>query len=975
MVRQSFVALALVLAVLAAPVAAGEDPAPLLAPSVTDPAARALISAAEAVDMEQDPSGARAAWEAAYAASQAQDGVAGTDRAAIINQLGSAIFYAGGREEALGYFEEAASLFADAGEAFLEPLEQALGNVASILGTLGRLEEAERVQRQVLEIRRQLYPEEHPQMARSYFELGSVLNARGELDDAIALVERSLEIRRAVLEEGHPHIAMTQVSLAAILTRAYRHADAAELSRSAAQQLEANLPPGHPFIGFARSSYAGALNAWGRYEAAEPLLRRVLEDRRASLGEAHPQVADTLNNLGVALYAQGREAEARPLFLAARDIYRNAAGATSVEAARMQMNAADAAMAVGDYDTARAEWLDTLAVFDAAGTTGPDRVRALAELAALEALTGNPLAGRQHLGQASLLAASYLPEGHARRHELTIDEAWIGAVNGTAMRAVPSEVDEAVMALAAELSLVDVDAARDMARSRQRAFRRALDVAMAATDREAAFRYMQLVHTTGLALAAEATALRARAGGVDAASLIRARQDGWRALRMAEESYVRLRASSASPDRDALAGARQAYEQARASLAMTAGAGEAGTGAALVSLDDVRAGLSPHESIVAFAFTEGGGVVLRIDAGGTGMDRLAISRDEAQSAVTALRASLEAGPSAGLARPFPAVQAHALYAGVFTPRLEPSPESTASLFILADGPYRSVPFEVLLTTGYTAPMDNDEALRSAPWLIRQHAVTTLASLSGFAARQSTRPSGDPFLTGFGAPAFDGEPGGGDITLAAVMRSASGAGIQRTLASLSPLPGARAELEELAAIFGPEHADIRLGVWATETAVKTADLSRTSVLVFATHGLLSGELETVFEPALAFTPPAEPGEFDDGLLTASEIARLNLAADWVVLSACNTFAADGTARAPDRLAQAFLYAGAKSLLVSHWAVRDDAAAAITAGTARRALSGESRADAFRNAVLALMDDEAVTGGAHPGIWGPFALIGH
>lgn len=974
MVRQSFTALALVLAFLTAPAAADAEPAPLLAPSVTDPGARALISAAEAVDMEQDPAGARAAWEAAYAASQAQGGVAGTDRAAIINQLGSAIFYAGGREEALAYFEEAAAIFTGAGEAFLEPLEQALGNVASILGTLGRLEEAERVQRQVLEIRRQLYPEEHPQMARSYFELGSVLNARGELDGAIELVERSLEIRRAVLEEGHPHIAMTQVSLAAILTRAYRYADAAELSRSAAEELEANLPPGHPFIGFARSSYAGALNAWGRYEAAEPLLRRVLEDRRASLGEAHPQVADTLNNLGVALYAQGREAEARPLFLAARDIYRNAAGTNSVEAARMQMNAADAAVAAGDYDTARAEWLDTLAVFDAAGTTGPDRVRALAELAALEALTGNPLAGRQRLGEARMLAVSYLPEEHARHHELTIDDAWIGAVNGSAMRAVPHHVDDAVMALAAELSLVDVDAARDMARSRQRAFRRALDIAMAATDREAALRYMQLVHTTGLALAAEATALRARADGVDAASLIRARQDGWRALRMAEERYVRLRASSADPDPEALASARQAYEQARTNLAVTAGAGEAGTGTALVSLDEVQAVLLPGENVVAFAFTEGGGVVLRIDARGADMDRLAISRDEAQSAVTALRASLEAGPSASLARPFPAVQAHALYAGVFTPRLVSRQENVSSLFILTDGPYRSVPFEVLLTAPYTAPMTSDEALRAAPWLIRQQAVTTLASLPGFAARQSIGLASDPFLTGFGAPAFDGEPGE-DITLAAVMRSGSGAGIQRTLASLSPLPGARAELEELATIFGPEHADIRLGVWATETAVKTADLSRTSVLVFATHGLLSGELETVFEPALAFTPPAEPGEFDDGLLTASEIAGLNLAADWVVLSACNTFAADGTARSPDRLAQAFLYAGAKSLLVSHWAVRDDAAAAITAGTARRALSGESRADAFRNAVLALMDDEAVAGSAHPGIWGPFALIGY
>lgn len=969
--RVGFTAWACVLVLLGASAAPAQDAAGLFAPSIADPAIRALIADAEAIDMEQDPAGARTAWQAAHDAAEALEGVAPPDRAAIINQLGSAVFYAGGREEALEYFQQAADIFAAAGPEHGEALEQALGNVASILTTLGRLEQAEAVQREVLDLRRGLYPEQHVQIARSYFELGSVMNARGEINEAISLVERSLDIRRAVLEDGHPHIAMTQVSLAAILIRAHRYGDAADLSRDAAEALEANLPAGHPFIGFARSSYAGALNAWGRYEAAEPLLRRVLEDRRASLGDAHPQVADTLNNLGVALYGQGRPSEARPLFLAARDIYRNAAGATSVEAARMQMNAADAAMAAGDYDTARAEWLDTLAVFDAAGTAGPDRVRALAELAALEALTGNSLAGWQHLGEARMLAVSYLPGEHARHHELTIDDAWIGAVTGEAMRAVPQDVDDAVMALAADLSLVDVDAARDMARSRQRAFRRALDIAIAATDREAAFRYMQLVHTTGLALAAEATALRARAERGDAASLLRARQDGWRNLRMAEDHYVRLHASSGPRDEQALRAAREGYDRARSELAAFGADGATSPRTAgTTSLDALQAALQPRQSVIAFAFTEGGGLVLRITAGAITMDRMGLDRGSALEALAPLRAALEAGP-VGL-QAFPASAAHALYAGIFTPRISAGLQEGEALFVLADGPYRSVPFAVLLTAAPAAPLSGEQALRNAPWLIRRHAVTTLpafTAMTGGPVRDEVRT---PYLMGFGAPVFG--PGTGDetITLAGLMRSADGP--SRMLSSLAPLPGARAELEELATIFGPDRSDVRLGVWATESAVKSARLEQASTLVFATHGLLAGELETVFEPALAFTPPETPDAHDDGLLTASEIAALRLNADWVVLSACNTFSADGTSRAPDRLAQAFLYAGARSLLVSHWTVRDDAAAAITAGTARRSLEGQSRAEAFRSSVLALMNDDTVPGSAHPGIWGAFDLIG-
>ena len=66
-----------------------------------------------------------------------------------------------------------------------------------------------------------------------------------------------------------------------------------------------------------------------------------------------------------------------------------------------------------------------------------------------------------------------------------------------------------------------------------------------------------------------------------------------------------------------------------------------------------------------------------------------------------------------------------------------------------------------------------------------------------------------------------------------------------------------------------------------------------------------------------TPPPQGSEADDGYLSASEIARLKLDADWVILSACNTAAGEAKgAAALSGLARAFFYAGARSLLVSH-----------------------------------------------------------
>ena len=97
------------------------------------------------------------------------------------------------------------------------------------------------------------------------------------------------------------------------------------------------------------------------------------------------------------------------------------------------------------------------------------------------------------------------------------------------------------------------------------------------------------------------------------------------------------------------------------------------------------------------------------------------------------------------------------------------------------------------------------------------------------------------------------------------------------------------------------------------------LSEYEVAAFATHGLVAGELEGLAESALVLTPPTEGSEAEDGLLTASEIAALEFDADWVILSACNTAAADGTPTAAtlSGIAKAYLYAGARSLLVSHW----------------------------------------------------------
>ena len=182
----------------------------------------------------------------------------------------------------------------------------------------------------------------------------------------------------------------------------------------------------------------------------------------------------------------------------------------------------------------------------------------------------------------------------------------------------------------------------------------------------------------------------------------------------------------------------------------------------------------------------------------------------------------------------------------------------------------------------------------------------LKTLRVFARKeQGTKP-----MTGFGDPLFDpSQVGGGDkrgatkpgsvksaargVTNAAYTDFWKGAGVDRArLAQALPqLPDTADELNAVAKDLGVSSADIHLGEDASETTVKRAPLADYSIVYFATHGLVAGDVKGVAEPSLVLSIPKQPSEFDDGLLTASEVAQLKLNADWVVLSACHTIAGD------------------------------------------------------------------------------------
>ena len=179
--------------------------------------------------------------------------------------------------------------------------------------------------------------------------------------------------------------------------------------------------------------------------------------------------------------------------------------------------------------------------------------------------------------------------------------------------------------------------------------------------------------------------------------------------------------------------------------------------------------------------------------------------------------------------------------------------------------------------------------------------------------------------------------------------------------LDSLPGSRREAALVAARLG-KGAIVLTGAGASEAAVKRA-APEAAVLHLATHGLISED-----QP-LASSLLFGEGEGEDGYLRVDEIAGLDLHADLVVLSGCRTglgrLSGDGILG----FTRAFLYAGARSIVVSQWDVSDQATAGFMDRFYAQLAAGRGKAEALARAQRA-----AWRRGEPSSLWAAFILVG-
>jgi CHAT domain-containing protein/tetratricopeptide (TPR) repeat protein len=806
-----------------------------------------------------------------------------------------------------------------------------LNNLALLYKSQARFADAEPLYKEVLGILEKTLGQDHSLIASSLNNLAALYQEQGRYAESELLHQRALAIREKALGADHPAVGESLANLALLYAEQGRYADAEPLYQRALAIREKALGRDHPSTAVSLSNLAGLYQDQGRYRDAEPLRKRALAIYEKALGADHPDVATAMDSLVVLYSRQTRYTDAEPLLKRALAIRKKALGADHPNIAKSLNNLAELYRNLRRYGDAEPLYLQSLAILE------------------------NTL-GRDHRDVATTLN----------------NLAWMYNQQANYSKALPI-----VRRTASQLPGNKVVAFSVLFASRAQ---NPISASEALTD---SYQIVQRASSSAAANAVSKLAARFAVGDDELAQLVRKDQDltvdadgldkavvafvskphGQRSA--TAEDAIRQRIEAVKAERERLS---QIFNQRFPDYVALSKPQP-------VSLQETQALLADDEAFLVFDFgtKSYGWIITRDNADWT---ELKVSAKDLDAQVRALRAWLtDPRKRFDPALSFKIYQATF---GAFADKLA----AKQRLSIVTNGALTSLPPQLLV-----AKDPSGKTLKELDWLIRSHAVTVLPSVASLKILRSgsQASSARRAMIAFADPVFSKAARAQAQQLAMRSLTSFYRGTQADLASigeyLPQLPGTRRETQQIASELRADPADVRLGLNATETAVKQAQLDQYHIVYFATHGLVAGDLElfakTKAEPALALSMPEQPNDLDDGLLTASEIAQLKLDADWAVLSACNTAAEDKPgAEALSGLARAFFYAGARSLIVSHWSVSDEATARLMIGTFHASARDPklSHAEALQQSMLAMIDGAKSDAEADPRLWAPFVIVG-
>jgi CHAT domain-containing protein/Tfp pilus assembly protein PilF len=819
-----------------------------------------------------------------------------------------------------------------------------LANLANLYQHMGRYSEAENVYLRAEGIVEKAFGPDHPNVLFIIDNLAALYGNEGRHDEATKLFQRSLAIKEKAFGPTSHAMVLTLNNVASLYDRDGRFADAEDLYKRVLTISEANRDPAN--IGAALNNLAAFYRARNRLSEAEPLYQRALALHQKTYGPNHPEVAIVLANIAMLFDKEGHSTEAEQLYKRSLDIDQATIGPQSEPVASDMYALALLYDRLGRAVDAEPLFKQALAIGEKSIPYNPgDIALKLSGLASFY----------DHQGRIDEALA-------AARRAVSI-WAHTGAANwnpeaqghGGNQRSMQSFLPELI---------------RILYQFYERAGTQPSEIL------DEAFRASQSARGLETAQALAGMTARYAAGSDALGQLIREQQDlasRSQALNSALIKMLSIEPNQRSPQADTALRNEQRQVNARLKADDERLRREFPRFVELaraepVGVADVQQVLSDDEAFTAITLGETDSYLFVIRKREAHFFKLDLSRARADDSVKTLRGTLLDD------RPFEAGTGHDLYIRLFGPA-DSVIASATNLIVVPDGALESLPLAVLVT----APPPGSQTMdyKHIAWLIRRQAITIQPAASSFVSLRNLAPTkrAEVPFAGFGNPDFRGTGTHRGIDARSLYRGSEA--ITERLRNLPSLPETADELRAEARMLGAAESSLHLGPDASVTVVKSLNLSNTRVIAFATHAGVAGQLADVNEPMLVLTPPAHPTPGDDGLLRASQVSQLQLNADFVILSACNTAASDGTpgAEGLTGLAKAFFYAGARSLLVSHWEVQSEPTVKLTTGLigALNADPTIGRSEALRRSMLAMVDS-TTDSDTHPIAWAPFVLAG-
>ncbi|MEI4507405.1 CHAT domain-containing tetratricopeptide repeat protein [Sphingopyxis sp. CCNWLW253] len=860
----------------------------------------------------------------------------------------------------------------------------------------GRFAEAGGAYRKALDIRRVRLGEEHPLTGEAYNNLALNMEKQGQPPSVIEpMFRKALDITRASLGETSQRTATLYANVAHVLNEQGRYIEAEPMYRRALDIQERITGTEHPSYATTLLNLAFNTSDNGRDDQAEPMMRRALGIFRAKFGDDNPETAWAYTSLGSTLGALGRHREEAEMTARALDIRRRLLGEDHPLTAVAYNNVGDALVrADGGQGDKAAEpyYRQSLAILlRTVGEAHIDTAHAYSRIASSLARQGRTADAEQAAAKAVAIVRRLNEQAAAGANAITLSA--LDRQQADPGRSIYTTYMNAAFAL-----MSDTPDAAGQSAIQNRAFLAAQDAISSASGR-----------------AVLQTAARAAAKTPQMAEAVRQEQDLAARANMLDKNLLRALGDRKPVEVTRLRGELDAVQAQLAEVSALIDrkypAYRELVSPRPISLAETQKALRPDEALLLMTEAANTFHLFVVTPTAVGWSRPGREIDVILKQISDLRcdvdyatctdarkAELDALPTTQKEqegqRRFDLDTSHALYQALIEP-VEPLLKGTKRLYVTSSGKLGDLPLALLSTSALPAGADmaDPDVLARAQWLANRYAFTSLPSVASLTlARDSRARASIESFRGYGAPVLlGGDTGSRAATGVGVFGAVSNAGSPLAdpdaLRKLAPLPGTKVELTAMAELFGASERSLTLDRGATEAALRQdPTLANSRVIAIATHGLLPDPQLGLGEPGLVMTPPVTPSDLDDGLLTATEAAQLDLSADWVILSACNTASASnsGGSDSLSALARGFLYAGADALLASHWRVSDDATAALTVETlmAQRADPARTRAQALQMAMNAVRtgkrtDGTAVPGWraawAHPRAWAAFTNI--